>query len=102
MFQHESVEHCSKCEEITPHSRRGIALPKVAAATAVLGAAWCCWRGSWWYFVAGLLLAVGLLFVLLDREKSGHVRCVRCRTKQRVELRKTKPSLDGNTVIDIV
>lgn len=100
MFQQESVERCPKCEEITPHSRRRIALPKIVATTAGLGAAWCCWRGSAWY--VGALLAVGLIVLLLDREKFWHIRCVRCRTKMLVQLRKTKPTLDGNTEINIV
>ena len=102
MFLHESAERCPRCEEVTPHSRRRIALPKVAATTAGLGAVWCCWRGSGWFVVAGGLLAAGLLGMLYDREKLWHVHCERCRTKKLALPRKTKPTLDGNTEINIV
>jgi hypothetical protein len=102
MFESESVERCSECGESTPHSRRRIALPKLVATAAILWAAWCVWLGRGGYLGPGMLLAVGLFVVLQDRESFWHVHCVRCRTKKQAELRKTKPTLDGTTEINIV
>ena len=102
MFLRGSIRHCPRCEEVTPHSQRRIALPKLVAATAVVAAAVCGWAGSGQFFGAGLLLVVALFILLYDRDSFRIVRCERCRAKLRAQLRKTKPMLDGHTVINIV
>lgn len=101
MFLRESIRHCPQCEEVTPHSQRRIALPKIVAVTAVAAAAVCGWAGSEWFVAAGLLSVVALFALLLDRDGFRYVRCERCRTKLRAQLRKTKPTLDGHTEINI-
>jgi hypothetical protein len=100
MFLHETIEFCSECQEVTPHSSRSIAIPKLAATVALGGAGLSVWLGDEWYALA-VLLAVGSSFVLFrDRDKMWRVRCERCRTKKVAKLRLTKPTLDGTTVFD--
>ena len=98
MFLRESVQLCSKCQEVTPHSYRRIALPKIVSAAAVLGAGVCAWRGGDWYVLAVVLVLVAMTAVLRDRERMWGIRCERCRTKRFVALRRTKPALDRMTV----
>ncbi len=101
MFLRETIQHCPQCDAVTPHSRRRIPLPRIVALAALVGAAVCFWAGSEWFVAAGLLLVAALFVLLLDRDRFWHVRCERCRTKLRVQLRKTKPTLDGRTEINL-
>lgn len=100
MFLHEYVRRCPQCEEVTPHSRRRLALPKVVGIAALAGAAWCLSRDTEWWPLGGILIAGGVLVLLHDREKFWRVRCERCRGRKLRELRATKPTLDGQTVIN--
>jgi len=107
MFVREYVQRCEQCGEVTPHSRRLVALPMIVGAAGFLGAVGClvaAWSfpdgpASW---VLGALLLFAALFVLLrDREKCWAIACERCRGKQLLAIRRTKPRLDGNTEINI-
>ena len=100
MFLRESIEHCPTCGELTPHSRRRFAALLVIGVVLLAGAAWFAWSGSEWPVVASLAF-VALFLLLHDREPFSHVACERCRTKRRNALKKTKPTLDGNTEINI-
>ena len=107
MFLREHVQHCAQCEESTPHSQRLVALLTIVAVACFLAAV-CCLVAAWSFlewpagWVLGALLLFGGLFVLLrDREKCWAVACERCRGKQLVAIRRTKPRLDGNTEINI-
>lgn len=101
MLLHETVQHCSTCEEVTPHSRRVIPLPKVLSTAAVAGAGWCFFQDVVWYVVGGLLLYAAVFLLLRDREKLWGICCERCRGKKLQEIRRSKPTLDGNTEIHI-
>lgn len=101
MYLRESIRHCPECDEVTPHSQRRIALPKMAAAMVIVAAAVCGRAGSEWFVLAGLLLVAALFILLRERDSFWYVRCERCRTQLRVRLRKTKPTLDGHTEINI-
>lgn len=94
MFTHETVQHCATCDEVTPHSRRTVAVPKVLAV--------CCsvLAGVWWP-AGGILLVPAAFLLLHDRERSWRIRCERCRAKKLAELRRTKPTLDGSTEINL-
>lgn len=73
----------------------------IVSAASLAGAVTCGWAGSEWFLLGGIFLAASILIVLSDRERFWHVRCVRCRTRLLVELRRTKPTLDGHTEINI-
>jgi len=98
VFLRESIHRCPQCEEIIPHSRRRIAIPKIVAATAIAAATVCGWAGSAWVVIAIVLTVLALFILQNDREQFWNVRCVRCRTKLVVQARRTKPTLDDHTI----
>jgi hypothetical protein len=101
MLVHESVRRCPRCETSTPHRRRIVAVPKLLAAAALVGAGTCFVRGAPWW-VLGLVLLFAAAFVLLrDHEQRYGVECERCRSKELAALRRTKPALDGTTEINL-
>ncbi len=101
MLLRESVQRCSACAEVTPHCRRIVALPKVFAVAAAIGAGGCFLQGREWWPAGGVLLVAAVFLLLRDRDKHWGIHCVRCRGKQLAKLRRTKPTLDGRTTIDI-
>jgi len=102
MFLRETVQHCSTCEEVTPHSRRVIAVPQVMSAFALVGAGWCFSQETAWRLPGGLLLMMASFCLLHDRERSWAIRCERCRSKKLRGLRRTKPTLGGHTEINLL
>ncbi len=100
MKVHESVRRCSECEEVTPHSRRVVAVPRVLGGAALIGAGLCFLQGVW--FLGGLILVLTVFLFLHDREKFWAIHCERCRGRKLRELQRTKPTLDGNTEINIL
>ncbi len=96
MFLRESIEPCTTCKELTPHSRRGLAMPGGLPIAGVLVA-----------FVVSVLvvlslgvpgLVIGLpLFVASiwwttwNRERFWSIPCERCRGKKLAARRHLKP-----------
>lgn len=101
MLLHEAVQRCPRCEEVTPHSRRVLPLRKVLGAAGLATAAWCWFQDADLWPLAALLLAAALFTLLRDRERLADMHCERCRGKQLAELRRKKPTLDGDTEISI-
>lgn len=99
MFLQESIQHCSVCEEQTPHSQRAIALPKWICAAALVGAVFCFFQAMPLPLLGGLLLLVALFALLRERDKYWSIRCERCRGKKLMQLRRTKRVLDGTTEV---
>ena len=99
MFLRETVERCSRCEEVTPHCRRLVSLPKLVSVLGLVGAGWCFSQDLSDYPLGGVLLLAAVLLLLFDRERFWGVHCARCRGKKLAALRGTKPTLDGNTEI---
>ena len=99
MFVEETIQHCPRCDEVTPHSRRRVAVPTILAVTAGVGALLSVANGS--FGLGGVLLAAAAPCYLNDRERYWPIQCERCRGKARHELKKTKPTLDGNTEIQL-
>ena len=99
MLLRESVQHCAVCDEVTPHSRRVVAGPVLLAAAALVGAARCFLPDIPRPLLGGALVGVSLLVLAWDRERFKRIRCERCRGRKLRELRRTKPTLDGNTEI---
>ena len=97
----EYVQLCTECSEVTPHSRRLIAFPKIGAVACVLVAAWSLYGDIIGWILAGLLLGMGLLLLVRDRDKCWRIRCERCRWQRISAIRRTQPTLDGNTEINI-
>jgi hypothetical protein len=90
MWNVEAVKTCGECRTVTPHSRRRVSVP-VVAALAVLGiTVWVAVStGSPLVPLVGVFLGFGVLAA--DRERCWHIACERCRGKARVALRRTKP-----------
>jgi hypothetical protein len=101
MFLHETVQHCTTCDELTPHNRRVIALPKLLSALALAVAGWCFLRSAGSWLLGGILLVAVAYGLLHDRERSWAVHCERCRGKKLRGLGRTKPTLDGSTEINL-
>jgi hypothetical protein len=101
MFLRESVQSCPRCAEVTPHSRRVIAVPAILGLVVLAMAGGCLLRGDLWTVAALPLLLLGAFVFLKDREQSWSIHCERCRGRQRLEVRRQKPKLDGNTEINL-
>lgn len=97
----ESVRRCPQCDSITPHSRRIVALPLICVGAILIAAGWCFFHAVEWCALGGILVYAAIVMLLRDREKFWGTHCERCRWKKLVELRRTKPTLDGNTEINI-
>ena len=102
MFLRESVQLCPQCEELTPHSDRVVVLPKLLVGSLLIFAAWCFFQDVFAWVAGGLLLGLALFVHLSSREKSLEIRCERCRGKKLLAVRRAKPTLDGNTEINIL
>ena len=99
MFATHWIEQCGTCGEKTPHSRRiGSAAEVISLIFGVEGLCLIL-VGPWPAGVASMF--VGLVIFLRGREKSWHIRCERCRWKKVRAISRTKPTLDGNTEINI-
>ena len=96
----ESVRRCSECDAITPHSRRLFALPVVVALALALLAGWCFTLGRGPALLGVIPLWGALLVHRADRDKGWQLHCERCRGKLVKAVLRTKPTLDGNTMID--
>jgi len=101
MFLRETVQLCSTCNEVTPHSRRVVSLPKILAALLAALAAWCLATGEAWGVLGVGLLVIALVVLSFDLGRHWGTRCERCRGKQVARSSKTKPTLDGNTEIQL-
>ncbi len=100
MFLREVVQHCPVCQEVTPHSSRTVAVPKVLSLAFLGGAGLCAWPGLEYSRLAVILGSLGLILLTRDRGKMWRIHCERCRTKKLAEVARTKPTLDGTTTID--
>lgn len=101
MFLHETVEHCDQCDATTPHSRRGFAPVRWLAIGLFLAGVYCVYLGAVWIALGAVLCFAGLFAFRLDYETYKHVPCERCRGKLWMKNRDTKPTLDGNTEIQL-
>jgi hypothetical protein len=101
MLIRESVRRCETCDEVTPHSRRVVALPQLLGAALLTVGAWCCMRGEPWWIVGVPALFAGLFALLWDRERFWRVACERCRGKRVEAVRRTRPGLGSTTIIDL-
>jgi hypothetical protein len=103
MLIREFVQHCTTCEEATPHSRRVVALPRLLSGALLLAAVWCFFQArGMWPVGGGLLLFVALYLALRDRDRFWGIQCVRCRGRRIAQLRETEPQIDkSTTIIDI-
>lgn len=99
MFLQESVQRCAVCAELTPHSRRVVALPKCFACLLSVCSVWCFLQAAQGLMLATGCLLAALILLLRERDSYWKLACERCRTKQRATLRRTKPTLDGRTEI---
>lgn len=102
MLLHETVQRCSTCREVTPHSRRLVAVPKLLSALVLAGAGWCFWKETPWRVLGGLLLLTAIHALLRDREGCWAVRCERCRGKELRALSRTRPTLGSHTEINLL
>lgn len=100
MLIRESVRRCETCDEVTPHSRRVVALPQLLGAALLALGVWCFLIGDSWSIVGVFVLFASAFAVLSDRERFWRIACERCRGKRVAELRRTRPTLDGTTTID--
>ena len=101
MFIRETIQCCNQCQERTPHSwRTRLSLSMCFALFAALFGIGCSILLQWWP-VALLSFAIAAFAFSRDRERGWHIACERCRGKQVAELRKTKPTLDGRTEIQL-
>ena len=101
MFLRETVQHCSVCEETTPHCRRVVPVLKGLCVLALVGAGWCFLDDAFGWPFGVLLLVAAVYALLFDRERHWGTHCVRCRGKLLAEVRRSKPTLDGNTEINV-
>ncbi|MFT5287250.1 MAG: hypothetical protein ACI8TQ_003431 [Planctomycetota bacterium] len=99
MLQRENVEHCDRCEELTPHRHRTISFLKLLCFWLLVQAAVVFWAGG--SLTNALIGGVVVVIVLLirNRSKLWRVKCDRCRWKIQRERNRYKPTLDGNTEI---
>ncbi len=108
MFLQETIQRCSTCGELTPHSKRAVALPKLLALAALLAALGCfVWSAigevEAELILLGVLLCSIALFVLLrDRRKYWGIHCERCRGKELSEHNRTKIKLDGTVEVFVL
>lgn len=100
MLIRENVRRCETCNEITPHSRRVVALPQLLGAVLLAVGAWCCMLAEPWWIVGGFALLAGIFAVLWDRERFWRIACERCRGKRVDEVRRARPGLGSTTIID--
>ena|GEM_PF-3406548 len=102
MNRRESVRHCEVCEELTPHSERVVAWPKVLA-TGCFGVATALFFVPAARVLGVFPLAVGFALIAFDRRRRWGIECERCRGKrvwkERSERHLRGPTLDGNTEI---
>ena len=97
-----SVERCAVCDELTPHSRRWVAVPKLLSLALLAGATVCFTGETWVWFAGWILLGLALYVYTRDRERCWRIHCERCRGRELRLLGKTKPTLDGNTEINVL
>jgi hypothetical protein len=102
MFLRETVQPCSRCAEVTPHSRRVLAVPQILGLVSLGSAGWSFAQGEAWMLAGGVLLVLAAYVTLHDREKSWSIRCERCRARKQAEVRRQKPKLDRNTEINLL
>ena len=100
-----TVERCEKCEELTPHSRRGFPIGTVVLGLAIL-AALCAAAIHSFVRARGPLVLIALIaagvaaFSLLHQHSVlVRIRCERCREKEAVRRRRMRPKLGGGSEI---
>ena len=102
MLVRETIERCGTCSELTPHSRRIVALPWLISLALLLGAAWCSLVVPDLAPLGVVLLPVVVGVVLFDRRQRWDIRCERCRwkgrAKQGAKRRRLGFTLGRNTV----
>ena len=101
MLVREYVQRCASCKEMTPHSRRVVALPKILALVGMIGAGVCVALSGEPWLPAGSLMGVSLLLLLRDRERCWSIACERCRWKERRHYLNAGPTLDSRTTFDL-
>lgn len=100
MFVREFVQRCPTCAEVTPHSRRRLALPRIVALLLVGLTLWCALEGGAWW-PAAVATGFAAAFVgLRDRERYWHVACERCRGYRVAEVRASNPRFGSTTIFD--
>jgi hypothetical protein len=100
MLIRESVHNCATCEEVTPHSHRLVALPRLLSGILLIAAGWCFFQArGLWPVGGGFLLFLALYFALRDRDRFWNIPCVRCRGRRVAQLRETEPQLGKSTTI---
>lgn len=99
MYVRVTVEHCSKCDDLTPHSRRAIALPLVIGVASLLVSVLAFALARTGNLVSAFFVLVAALAFFQERRTRWRIRCERCRAKRAFELRRRRPSLPGGSEI---
>lgn len=100
MLRLEDVRRCVVCDELTPHSRHLLPLFKLAAAASILTAV--LYLAARRAMVGWGLLILSFPLYLKARRHPRHIHCNRCRERGLRALRRTRPTPDGHTTIDIL
>ncbi len=98
----ETSEYCQSCQEITAHSRHRLGL-RTWLALALLGAAayvTLSWPSPYGYF-ALVLVYLALILRSADKRRHRDIACERCRDRALEQEKRTRPTLDGNTEIQL-
>jgi len=105
MFTRVTVEHCEKCEELTPHSRRGLPVGSVLLGLTILAVLVAAAMNSIaqqreTLMLVGLAAGGVAAFSLLRQHwVLVRIRCERCRHKEAVRRRRLRPKLGGSSEI---
>jgi hypothetical protein len=112
MLVRETIETCAKCEARTPHSRRRVSLPKLAALASVAAVGGFALAESEVALLGAVFVPLALYLALREDERAWRSACERCRHKwlgprrekrrqEREARRKSGPTFDGNIEINL-
>ena len=101
MLRREDIRHCRTCEELTAHLRHLFPVAMLAGPTFFLIAGVCVLTWTQLTMLGWGLLLLAIPVYFQARRHLRYIQCNRCRHKGLKELRRTQPTLDGHTTIDI-